>query len=109
MTLSVKEPLTEIVWYVLDLKAHCTSLMELRSLVPVNELWGLATEELEDLVSVLTIHFDFVEHWKLYSPLVDRVFFNLLLIPRFKILSKLIARKGQYLESVFLVFVIELT
>ena len=36
--------------------------MELRSLVPVNELWGLATEELEDLVSVLTIHFDFVEH-----------------------------------------------
>ena len=40
-TILVHEPLAEVPWDVLNVDAHSTSLMNLRCLLSVNELWGL--------------------------------------------------------------------
>ena len=106
LTLAVKEPLTEIVWYILNLEADCTSLMKLWSLMPVNEGGSLAAEELKNFVRLLSIHLDFMKHRELNSPLVLAIGLNFSLLPRFKFFSKLITGEHEYFKALVLVLIV---
>jgi len=65
------------------------------------------SQELVDLIAVLTVDFDLIEQWEIYVEVSLDVFLDFCVIPRF-LSHELISRESEDLKSLGLVFLVEI-
>ena len=75
----VEEPLAEVARDFVHRHTDILAEVQVRCLFPIHQVWGLASEELENLICLFSVHLHFMENRVVDTPAVAELLLDLML------------------------------